>query len=52
MNLTRGPMASGELAEPAGLTHGALTVAVDRLERAGFAERVRDPAERMRATRL
>ncbi|MFG1706550.1 MarR family winged helix-turn-helix transcriptional regulator [Nonomuraea sp. M3C6] len=46
--ITRGPMASGELAELAGLTPGALTVAVDRLEKAGFAERVRDLADRRR----
>ncbi|GII96666.1 MarR family winged helix-turn-helix transcriptional regulator [Sinosporangium siamense] len=46
--ITRGPMASGELAELAGLTPGALTVAVDRLERAGFAERARDVADRRR----
>ncbi|TDE55911.1 MarR family transcriptional regulator [Nonomuraea mesophila] len=46
--ITRGPMASGELAELAGLTPGALTVAVDRLEKAGFAERVRDQADRRR----
>ncbi|GHH72022.1 hypothetical protein GCM10017673_26460 [Streptosporangium violaceochromogenes] len=46
--ITRGPMASGELAELAGLTPGALTVAVDRLEKAGFAERVRDLVDRRR----
>lgn len=46
--ITRGPMASGELAELAGLTPGSLTVAVDRLEKAGFAERVRDLADRRR----
>ncbi|TYB60551.1 MarR family transcriptional regulator [Nonomuraea sp. PA05] len=46
--ITRGPMASGELAELAGLTPGSLTVAVDRLEKAGFAERVRDVTDRRR----
>jgi DNA-binding MarR family transcriptional regulator len=46
--ITRGPMASGELAELAGLTPGSLTVAVDRLEKAGFAERVRDLTDRRR----
>lgn len=46
--ITRGPMASGELAELAGLTPGALTIAVDRLERAGFAARVRDAGDRRR----
>ncbi|QWF84172.1 MarR family winged helix-turn-helix transcriptional regulator [Amycolatopsis sp. CA-230715] len=46
--ITRGPMASGDLATTAGLAPSALTFAVDRLTRAGYAERVRDPADRRR----
>lgn len=44
-----GPMAVGALAEAAGLTKGgAITAAVDRLEKAGYATRDRDPADRRR----
>jgi DNA-binding MarR family transcriptional regulator len=39
---------AGRLAEAAGLTTGALTTAVDRLERAGYAVRVRDQEDRRR----
>src|SRR5919202_4753035 len=35
----RGPMAVGQLARIAGLSPGAMTVAIDRLERAGYARR-------------
>jgi DNA-binding MarR family transcriptional regulator len=45
---TRGPMTAGELAVEAGLTPGATTTAIDRLERAGYARRVRDDADRRR----
>ena len=37
---------AGALAAQAGLTTGAVTGVVDRLERAGYARRVRDPADR------
>jgi DNA-binding MarR family transcriptional regulator len=45
---TRGPMTAGELANASGLTAGALTTALDRLEQAGYATRVRDTADRRR----
>jgi DNA-binding MarR family transcriptional regulator len=43
-----GPMTAGRLAEETGLSTGAMTTALDRLERAGYARRVRDPADRRR----
>ena len=43
-----GGMTAGELARAAGLTTGAVTAVVDRLERAGMARRVADPADRRR----
>jgi DNA-binding MarR family transcriptional regulator len=43
-----GGMTAGELARAAGLTTGAVTAVVDRLERAGIARRVADPADRRR----
>jgi DNA-binding MarR family transcriptional regulator len=43
-----GGMTAGELARAAGLTTGAVTAVVDRLERAGYARRVPDPADRRR----
>ncbi len=45
---SRGAMTIGDLAEAAGLSPGAATVAVDRLERAGLAQRIRDPQDRRR----
>jgi DNA-binding MarR family transcriptional regulator len=39
---------AGRLAEQAGLTTGAMTTVLDRLERAGYARRVRDAADRRR----
>ena len=36
-----GPVTAGHLAEATGLTTGAMTVALDRLERAGYADRRR-----------
>ncbi len=42
----RGPMSAGQLAEACGLSPGAMTTAIDRLERAGYARRVRDLADR------
>ena len=41
-------MTAGELARAAGLTSGAVTAVVDRLEKAGMARRVADPADRRR----
>ena len=43
-----GGLTAGELATEAGLTTGAVTGVIDRLERAGFAKRVRDPHDRRR----
>lgn len=43
-----GQITAGQLAAEAGLTTGAVTAVVDRLERAGFARRVRDDADRRR----
>jgi DNA-binding MarR family transcriptional regulator len=41
-----GPMTAGELAERTGLTTGAITAVLDRMERAGYLRRVRDVADR------
>lgn len=43
-----GGLSAGQLATQSGLTPGAVTGVVDRLERAGFARRVPDPADRRR----
>lgn len=43
-----GPLTAGELAELAGLTTGAVTGLVDRLERKGFACRALHPTDRRR----
>src|SRR5581483_7599348 len=43
-----GPTGAGELAEALGLTTGAVTGVVDRLERAGYVSRRADPADRRR----
>jgi DNA-binding MarR family transcriptional regulator len=43
-----GGLTAGQLAAAAGLTSGAVTGVVDRLERAGFARRVPDPDDRRR----
>ena len=43
-----GGLTAGELAKQAGLTTGAVTGVVDRLERAGYARRVADAADRRR----
>jgi DNA-binding MarR family transcriptional regulator len=42
----RGPITAGELARASGLTSGAITGLVDRLERAGLAKREPDAADR------
>ncbi len=41
-------MTAGELARESGLTTGAITAVIDRLEAAGLARRVRDPTDRRR----
>jgi DNA-binding MarR family transcriptional regulator len=41
-----GPLTAGQLAQQTGLTTGATTRMIDRLERGGFARRVRDAADR------
>jgi DNA-binding MarR family transcriptional regulator len=43
-----GPMTIGELARKVGLSPGAATALVDRLEEAGFATREQDPTNRRR----
>jgi DNA-binding MarR family transcriptional regulator len=47
---SRSGLTAGELAAEAGLTTGAITGVVDRLERAGYARRVRDPADRRKVS--
>ena len=46
--LADGPVSAGALAEATRLTTGAITGVIDRLERAGFATRQADPADRRR----
>jgi DNA-binding MarR family transcriptional regulator len=41
-------MSAGNLAQKSGLTSGAITAVIDRLERAGYARRVPDPSDRRR----
>jgi DNA-binding MarR family transcriptional regulator len=43
-----GPIAAGELAQRVGVTSGAITGVIDRLERDGWVRRVADPADRRR----
>lgn len=43
-----GAVTAGRLAQATGLTTGAMTTALDRLERAGFARRLRDTSDRRR----
>ena len=43
-----GPITAGDLAVRTGLTTGAVTGVIDRLEKAGFARRVRDANDRRR----
>jgi DNA-binding MarR family transcriptional regulator len=40
------PLTAGQIAELSGLSTGAVTGVIDRLERAGFVRRVRDPGDR------
>lgn len=46
--LVDGAKAAGELSEGTGLSSAATTTLIDRLERKGFVQRVRDPADRRR----
>ena len=46
--LEHGPIPAGRLAELTGLTTGAITGVIDRLERAGYARRERDAHDRRR----
>src|SRR3954468_4076752 len=43
-----GPVTAGRLAGATGLSTGAITTVLDRLERGGFARRVRDESDRRR----
>ncbi len=43
-----GPITAGELAKRVGLTSGAITGVLDRLEKIGLARRVADPRDRRR----
>jgi DNA-binding MarR family transcriptional regulator len=44
----RGPMSAGRLSEENGVTTGAITGVIDRLEAAGFVRRDKDPKDRRR----
>jgi DNA-binding MarR family transcriptional regulator len=46
--LEAGPVPAGEIGERTGLTTGAVTRMVDRLEQAGYVRREPDPADRRR----
>src|SRR5262245_32859402 len=46
--LQSGPMTAGDLARRTGLTTGAITGVIDRLERAGFVRRAKDARDRRR----
>jgi DNA-binding MarR family transcriptional regulator len=43
-----GPITAGDLAKQSGLTTGAVTAVLDRLERVGYVRRTRDTADRRR----
>ncbi|MEO6997914.1 MAG: MarR family transcriptional regulator [Terracoccus sp.] len=45
---THGSTTAGQVAEATGLTTGAVTFLIDRLENAGFLTRTRDPTDRRR----
>ncbi len=42
----QGPLSAGRIAELTGLTTGAITFMLDRLEKVGYARRVRHPSDR------
>jgi DNA-binding MarR family transcriptional regulator len=44
--LRQGPLSAGRIAELTGLTTGAITFMLDRLEKAGYARRMRHPTDR------
>jgi DNA-binding MarR family transcriptional regulator len=46
--VSAGPLTAGQLAERTGLTTGAVTRLIDRLERAGRVRRLPDPVDRRR----
>ena len=46
--IRHGPVTAGELARQTGLTTGAITGAIDRLEQAGLVRRAEDPKDRRR----
>jgi DNA-binding MarR family transcriptional regulator len=46
--LADGPKTAGQLTAGTGLSSAATTTLIDRLERKGFVQRVRDPADRRR----
>lgn len=45
-HILRGPVTAGRLAEATGLTTGAITGVIDRLEHIGLAQREHDPGDR------
>jgi DNA-binding MarR family transcriptional regulator len=45
-----GGLSAGELAAQAGVTTGAITGVIDRLEHAGYARRARDPGDRRKVS--
>jgi DNA-binding MarR family transcriptional regulator len=48
--VSRGPVTAGAIAQHTGLTTGAVTGLVDRLEKAGYVQRAADPSDRRRVT--
>jgi DNA-binding MarR family transcriptional regulator len=46
--ILNGPLTAGQLSQLTGLTTGAVTAMIDRLERAGFVRRERDQHDRRR----
>lgn len=44
--MQEGPVTAGRLADITGLTSGAMTAAIDRLEKSGYVERQADPNDR------
>jgi DNA-binding MarR family transcriptional regulator len=48
LSLTADPMTAGDLADLTGLTTGAITGVIDRLEKAGYVKREEDPSDRRR----
>jgi DNA-binding MarR family transcriptional regulator len=44
----RGKQSAGDISQVTGLTTGAVTAMLDRLEKSGYIQRLRDPADRRR----